>query len=330
MACPNSSTPKKARQLKSKVKSIIIFDIKNTIYKEFVLVDQTVNSAYCCDVLRRLRENVRRFHLELRRQNNWPLFRNNIPSHKSSFVREFLTRDSRPHSSYFSVSPIEDKIERPAFWHNYSDQGRITSGAEHPHRTLLPECSSKMTEALGTVQKRTTWKMMMASRPKFSFWPDGSTSPGYFGWLFHLVDMRQMKRGTCLGLMLNWLFWFFELATCCNKMRAINYIIFRIITTKVKLSLCLSIMPCKQIIFLPPTLSGSKRQIHIPFDFILWNRAASIQVDHSVNLRLEQGKYIGCLTLKSPFVIVSVIFFRIKQINILSQSVFMGLIWISE
>jgi hypothetical protein len=52
--------------VKSKVKSmlIIFFDIKGIVHKEFVLADQTVNSAYCCDVLRGLCENVRRLRPE--------------------------------------------------------------------------------------------------------------------------------------------------------------------------------------------------------------------------------------------------------------------------
>jgi hypothetical protein len=32
--------------------SQIFFDIKGTVHKEFVLVGQTVNSAYDCDILR--------------------------------------------------------------------------------------------------------------------------------------------------------------------------------------------------------------------------------------------------------------------------------------
>jgi hypothetical protein len=53
MACPNSPRWKKVRQVKSKVKSmlIIFFVIKVIVHKEFVLAGKTVNSAYYCDVL---------------------------------------------------------------------------------------------------------------------------------------------------------------------------------------------------------------------------------------------------------------------------------------
>jgi hypothetical protein len=50
MESPNSPRPKAARQVKSKVKSmlIIFFDIKGIVHKEFLLAGQTVNSAYYC------------------------------------------------------------------------------------------------------------------------------------------------------------------------------------------------------------------------------------------------------------------------------------------
>jgi ribosomal protein L20 len=72
-----------ARQVKSKVKSILIifFDIKGTVHKEFVLAGQTVISAYYCDVLRRLRENVRRLRPELWRKELAVASRQHTVSH---------------------------------------------------------------------------------------------------------------------------------------------------------------------------------------------------------------------------------------------------------
>jgi hypothetical protein len=47
MACLVRVRPKKATQVKSKVKSMLInfFDIKGIVHKEFVLAGETVNSA---------------------------------------------------------------------------------------------------------------------------------------------------------------------------------------------------------------------------------------------------------------------------------------------
>jgi hypothetical protein len=54
----HSPRPKKVRQVKSKVKDLLIifFDTKGIIRKEFTMAGQTVNSAYYCDALRRLRK----------------------------------------------------------------------------------------------------------------------------------------------------------------------------------------------------------------------------------------------------------------------------------
>jgi hypothetical protein len=70
-----SGQTEKARQVKSKPKSmlIIFFDIKGVIHEEFVPAGQIVHFAYFCDILGRLRENVRRLLPELWRQKNWLL-----------------------------------------------------------------------------------------------------------------------------------------------------------------------------------------------------------------------------------------------------------------
>jgi len=62
---------------------IVFFDTKGIVHKEFVPPNQTVNSAYYCDVLRRLPENVRRRRPELWRQGNWLLHHDNAPCHTS-------------------------------------------------------------------------------------------------------------------------------------------------------------------------------------------------------------------------------------------------------
>jgi hypothetical protein len=78
MAYSVQGRPKKARQVKSNVMSmlIIFFDIKRILHKEFVLTSQTVNSAYYCAVLSncmKMREDSA--------QKNWLLHHDNAPSH---------------------------------------------------------------------------------------------------------------------------------------------------------------------------------------------------------------------------------------------------------
>jgi hypothetical protein len=98
--------------------SLLFFDIKGIVHKQFVLAGQTVNSAYYCDVLRLLGENVRRLRPELWRQKNWLLHHDNAPSHTPFFTRELFypkQHDCLPESPYFSVYPIDDKTETPHF-----------------------------------------------------------------------------------------------------------------------------------------------------------------------------------------------------------------------
>jgi hypothetical protein len=93
---------------------IIFFDIKGIVRKEFILTDQTINSANYCDVLRRLRENVRRLRTELWRQMNWPLHVDNTPPFFHHRICNQKQHDCRP-ALPFSVSTIGDKTEKPPF-----------------------------------------------------------------------------------------------------------------------------------------------------------------------------------------------------------------------
>jgi hypothetical protein len=78
--------------VKSKVKGMLItfFDIDGIIHKQLDLAGQTVNSAYCCDVLQLLHENVRRHPTELRLQENWLLHHEKVPSHTSFSTTDFF------------------------------------------------------------------------------------------------------------------------------------------------------------------------------------------------------------------------------------------------
>jgi len=59
---PGSPRPKKARMQKIKLKTMLIcfFDQEGIVHREFVPPGMAVNADCYCDVLRRLRENVRR------------------------------------------------------------------------------------------------------------------------------------------------------------------------------------------------------------------------------------------------------------------------------
>jgi len=103
---PTSPRPKKkARQVKSNVKSMIItfFDVKGIVHKELVPTGQTVNSGFYCEVLRRLRENVRRRRHKLWREHTCLLHHEKAPSHTSVLTHRFLAKNNIaviPHTLY--------------------------------------------------------------------------------------------------------------------------------------------------------------------------------------------------------------------------------------
>jgi hypothetical protein len=96
------------------------FDIKGIAYKEFILAGQTVNSAYYCDVLWLLCENVRRLHPELWLQKNCLLHQDN--THRLTlpfFTSKFLTGNNMAvvsHPPNFSLfSQLKMKLKGSHF-----------------------------------------------------------------------------------------------------------------------------------------------------------------------------------------------------------------------
>ena len=90
---PNSPRPRKARQVRSNVKYMLIgfFDIQGNVCKEFVLPSKTVNGKFYCEVLKRLREGFRRKSPKKWKNNNWFLHHDKAPAHTLPAVQQLLT-----------------------------------------------------------------------------------------------------------------------------------------------------------------------------------------------------------------------------------------------
>jgi len=88
----NSLRPKKFRQSKSRVKTMLLtfFYIRRIVRYEFVPTGQTVNQVYYLEVLERLRQKVRRKRPEIFANNSWVLPHDNAPAHTALSVKEFL------------------------------------------------------------------------------------------------------------------------------------------------------------------------------------------------------------------------------------------------
>jgi len=98
--CKHSSQPTICTTLEmiAKVREVILEDRRQTIHE----VCNRVGLSYC-EVLRPMRENVRRKRPEMWKNRDWLMHHDNAPAHTSLIVREFLTKNNMttvPHPAY--------------------------------------------------------------------------------------------------------------------------------------------------------------------------------------------------------------------------------------
>lgn len=96
---------KKSRFEKSKVKTMLIcfYDSKGIVHHEFVPPGQTVTGPFYLGVMRRLLHRIRRIRPEYRENGSWRLLHDNAPSHRSTLITDFMTKNhilSINHSPY--------------------------------------------------------------------------------------------------------------------------------------------------------------------------------------------------------------------------------------
>jgi len=73
---------------------ICFFDQEGIVHREFVPPGITVNADFYCDVLRRLRENVRRKRPQKWQNQNLIIHHDNAPAHRSFKVSQFLAKNN--------------------------------------------------------------------------------------------------------------------------------------------------------------------------------------------------------------------------------------------
>ena len=98
------SKTQKAHMQKSELKTMLICfsDQDRIVHREFVPPGMTVNADFYCDVLRRLRENVRRKRPQKWQNQNLIIHHDNAPAHRSFKVSQFLAKNMTvvPHPPY--------------------------------------------------------------------------------------------------------------------------------------------------------------------------------------------------------------------------------------
>jgi hypothetical protein len=95
---PSSPRPKKARQVRSNVKTMLIafIDAEGLVHQEFLPQRQTMNQTVNINVLQRLRDAVRRKQPHTWSSGTWLLHQDKAPCHAALSVREFLVKHSIP------------------------------------------------------------------------------------------------------------------------------------------------------------------------------------------------------------------------------------------
>jgi len=124
----------------------------------------TVNDKFYCEVLKRLRESIRRRRPDKWKNNNWFLHYDNAPAHTSLVFRQFLTSKnitviSPPQVAwprslrFFPIPQDEITAERASFWHDWGDPCRNVRSYRHTHIWELPGMREIVRNTLGSLYR---------------------------------------------------------------------------------------------------------------------------------------------------------------------------------
>ena len=93
---PESPRPKEAPQVRSNVKAMLtcFFDSRGIVHYKYAPEGQTINMEYYLQVLRRLREAVRRKRPDMWAAKNFQLHHDNAPAHSAHVINTFLAKNS--------------------------------------------------------------------------------------------------------------------------------------------------------------------------------------------------------------------------------------------
>jgi len=126
---------------------ICFFDAKGIVHSEFVPTGQTVNQAFYLEVLKRLRNSVRRKRPETWQSGDWWFHHDNAPAHSAISVTTFMARNglaALPHPPYSpDVAPSDFFFLFP----------RMKRNLKGKHFADVEEVKRKTTEALANIKE---------------------------------------------------------------------------------------------------------------------------------------------------------------------------------
>lgn len=153
----SSPRPKKARQSRSQIKSMLIvfFYHEGVVHHEYAPKGQTINKEYYVEILKRLRDAVRRKRPHLWSSGDWLLHHDNAPAHKSNLVQQFLAKHK---ISQLRQPPYSPDIAPCDFWlfpvmkkplkgHRFDDKQTVEANATKALKAIpktdFQECFEK-------------------------------------------------------------------------------------------------------------------------------------------------------------------------------------------
>ena len=105
---PGSPCTKKVHKSRSKIKTMLIvffFDIHGVVHREYVRAGQIINAKFYVEVLKHLRERMRRARPEMWAENAWIVHQDNAPSQTTLVTREFLAKSKITTTGHPPYSP---------------------------------------------------------------------------------------------------------------------------------------------------------------------------------------------------------------------------------
>ena len=134
-----------------KVMLIVFFYWKGIVHYEFVPRGETVNKEFYLNVLKRLREAVRRKRPEAWTNNTWMLHHDNAPAHASLLIREFLTKHEKTLEPQLPYSP---DLAPADFFLFPKLKRKCDKRTAYHQRKCVPGSIPTMEEKFGTVYRQ--------------------------------------------------------------------------------------------------------------------------------------------------------------------------------
>ena len=161
---------------------ICFFDQEGIVHREFVPPGMTISADFYCDVLRRLRENVRRKRPQKWRNQNLIIHHDNAPVHRSFKFCSFWPRTTWQWSPIPHTHPIRPPVifplpqaqasdGGPNIRHHWRDSTGIAAGTWHNSKKGLPGMLPSMAETLGPLcscKRGVLWRWWRKSTSKVS------------------------------------------------------------------------------------------------------------------------------------------------------------------